>query len=815
MLGGQERLSAGVYTQFAVHQRSVVAGDRLFHEEEQNTKLGDGTTASNVLREAFDGRWSRQYTQYLAPPQKPQTYASLDFESKDSLRPIRPHTLLFHDSRINSQLLSAYLASGWSDKLNGYSMTVDYVGDERIDGLHCHKLKCSEGQNGKSFAYWFVWLARDRNLLPLREEWREPNWSEILPTGISFVEDLREIRPGQWIPFRATDLAFQKDSLNGLNVGHILLQWRKEVVVDRATFDPRVGDGLFSSVEVPAGTLVRVQDEHGDSAGEFKQPRTGNFELSLEKLRAMQHAADTNEDDEYDPKDATTPQRKTRIDAAFKVLRSDPPARQDERIKAALTILRNYLIFPTNTKKWALAIHELIQIGKPAIPRLIRELDETDHRADRGRELRALGFVLRGIGDPRAVPALIRALPYTLQPPSSDCGCSVRDHELLEFMQEHDHDHTNGGKHFGFGRPINEVLPALQKLTGIKQVVPGEQGDQEYKDVYHIFRDGSAEEIRKEQRLFLQFADRWADWWSKNWKTYVKDEAEAQVEQTEKTLQRLSEVAPKPPQAPAPGATGSANPAKEAAESTTEALVVAPDGRPVANADVQAYDTSRNIKTYRTDQRGAFRIPGKWLNADSDMYFLVSRKGESLGWHWLGTFQNADVEKPAVREPLKITLLPCNRTIDGTCVDRAGRPMAKVSLHVALLENGSNNPACCPPYPECLGHGISNAEGHYSIKVPEYKICNIVAEHPDYVPVETSYRDDHPGPQQIVLKEPAGTVRGRVVDASTGSPIRGAWIFAQAIQSRVGYAGFRESVSDDNGQYCARQHGPRILERVL
>ncbi len=525
-LGDRENLSAGVY---AVHERSVVAGERLFHEEEQKSKSADGTTASNLLRQAFDGRWSRHYTQYLAPPHKPQTYASLDFESKEWLRPIRPHTLLFHDSRINSQLLSAYLASGWFDKLDGHSMTVEYVGDERIDGLHCYKLKCSEGENGESFAYWFVWLARDRNLLPLRQESGGPAWSQELPTGISFVEDLREIRPGQWIPFRAIHLAHDKIDAKGLSAGHILLQWRKDVAIDRATFDPQVGDALFSSVEVPKGTLVRVQDEHDESVGQFQQPRTGNLELSLDKLRAMQHAAETNEDDEYDPKDATAPQRKTRIDAAFKVLRSVPPARQDERIEAALTILRNYLIFPTNTKKWALAIRELIEIGKPAIPRLIRELDETDHRADRGRELRALGFVLRGIGDPRAVPALIRALPYTLQPPSSDCGCSVRDRDLLKFMQEHDNDHTNFGKHFSFGRPINEVLLALQKLTGIKQVVPGEQGDQEYKDVYHIFRDGSAEEIRKQERLFLQFAERWAAWWSKNWKTYVKDEAEAQL----------------------------------------------------------------------------------------------------------------------------------------------------------------------------------------------------------------------------------------------------------------------------------------------
>lgn len=185
---------------------------------------------------------------------------------------------------------------------------------------------------------------------------------------------------------------------------------------------------------------------------------------------------------------------------------------------------------------------------------MIRELDETGRAADRECELRALGFVLRGIGDPRAVPALIRSLPYTLQPPHSDCADTVIDRALLKFMQEHDHDHTNFGNHFSIGRPINEILPALQKLTGIKQIVPGEQGDQEYKDIYGIFRGGNPEQARKQQRHFLQFAKRWADWWSKNWKTYLKDEAEAQLGQTNSALQRLSEVAPGPPQAPVPAA---------------------------------------------------------------------------------------------------------------------------------------------------------------------------------------------------------------------------------------------------------------------
>jgi hypothetical protein len=72
---------------------------------------------------------------------------------------------------------------------------------------------------------------------------------------------------------------------------------------------------------------------------------------------------------------------------------------------------------------------------------------------------------LRAIGDPRAVPALIRALPKTLLPSSSDYGLIVSDKELMAFMQTHDLDQGKG-EHFGLGRPEREIIGALHDLTG-------------------------------------------------------------------------------------------------------------------------------------------------------------------------------------------------------------------------------------------------------------------------------------------------------------------------------------------------------------
>jgi hypothetical protein len=105
-----------------------------------------------------------------------------------------------------------------------------------------------------------------------------------------------------------------------------------------------------------------------------------------------------------------------------------------EEIQEAIIALRNTDI--RNSKGWATAARRLTQIGKPAVPPLIEELDRTT--AD--RPLRSLGFTLRAIGDPRAVPALIRAIPRTLMPPGSDFGLRMDDPGLLAFLRKHDLD---------------------------------------------------------------------------------------------------------------------------------------------------------------------------------------------------------------------------------------------------------------------------------------------------------------------------------------------------------------------------------------
>lgn len=169
--------------------------------------------------------------------------------------------------------------------------------------------------------------------------------------------------------------------------------------------------------------------------------------------------------------------------------------------------------------EWAETLRSLIQLGSAAVPLLCEELDRTE-QTDRGM-LRSLPFILRGIGDTRSVPALIRAIPRCFGRDGSDMGYSCEDPELLSFLQKHDHhDHNSGlfgpDDDYSWGRPVNEVIPALRRLTG--------RGAGAFM-LAHVAadRNGERHDVLG-QRLYNQVAQDWAAFWEQNWKQFLADE---------------------------------------------------------------------------------------------------------------------------------------------------------------------------------------------------------------------------------------------------------------------------------------------------
>lgn len=152
-------------------------------------------------------------------------------------------------------------------------------------------------------------------------------------------------------------------------------------------------------------------------------------------------------------------------------------------------------------RRWAATIKELAAIGEPAVRQLIAALDETDHDVT----MQSLVFTLRVIGDARAVPAMIRALPRTATRASQDWA--PFDGQVLEESEEsYDLRRRDVYPLFVHGRSAHEITGALEELTGYTEGKDHLRGA-EAKNAVQIAR------VQEERR---QVAARWRSWWDEH-----------------------------------------------------------------------------------------------------------------------------------------------------------------------------------------------------------------------------------------------------------------------------------------------------------
>jgi len=193
------------------------------------------------------------------------------------------------------------------------------------------------------------------------------------------------------------------------------------------------------------------------------------------------------------------------------------PAEPSHRVAQIFAEFRQLSRTVDQTELWCTLMRELVAIGRDAVPQLCAELD----RSTEDRTLRRLAFAARAIGDARAVPALIRAIPKTLVPASSDYGLIVADGELATFMQKHDlNGGRRGGPYFDFGRPVREIFGALHKLT---------RQDFTDSELFGIHRSEDPRREWYQRRLFARQAERWQTWWELHWRELTDDAAYQRV----------------------------------------------------------------------------------------------------------------------------------------------------------------------------------------------------------------------------------------------------------------------------------------------
>ena len=161
---------------------------------------------------------------------------------------------------------------------------------------------------------------------------------------------------------------------------------------------------------------------------------------------------------------------------------------------------------------WCVLMQELVTIGPAAVPQICEELDRTKEQP----VLQRLCFALRAIGDPRAVPALIRAIPKNLRR-GGKIVVLVEDAKLAEFLRLHS---LKDGETLGCEQPARELFAALHALT--RQ----DLNDEEVERI-GFARGRRGQDV--ERRASFRHARLWQTWWEANWKKFTQDPAYSKV----------------------------------------------------------------------------------------------------------------------------------------------------------------------------------------------------------------------------------------------------------------------------------------------
>jgi RNA polymerase sigma factor (sigma-70 family) len=231
-------------------------------------------------------------------------------------------------------------------------------------------------------------------------------------------------------------------------------------------------------------------------------------------------------------------------------------------------------------------------------------------------------------------------------------------------------------------------------------------------------------------------------------------------------------------------------------EDTITGIVVDADGRPVKDVEVRAYLYGARLeKILRTDGQGQVQVPKKWDNRDSN-YTMIVEMGDRLGWYSLPDYSADNQGKPV--SSFRIRVLPRTKTIQGTLVDSKGRPLSRVAVKVQVLDGASYYP---PTGKDPLGEAVTDAQGRYSLRVPEFSHCQLVPVDPGIIRKRLIARPNQLDLGRVTVAD-AGAISGRVIDARSGRPVAGATVGAQLLSfSDYESGGFGDAQTDDEGRY--------------
>jgi beta-lactamase regulating signal transducer with metallopeptidase domain len=346
---------------------------------------------------------------------------------------------------------------------------------------------------GRTFAnardYW-KWVKEETKDVQdkLGAHWAAAHWKLATPAHLTVFSDYREIAPGVRWPMKCEHTVVLPRG-NSEKAGYRYLR-------AEGTFTDIIRE--FSIRDLAKAALPQQDDSITDRRFDPDISYAWKDSLPDRQLQAIYQAKLQKQHQEQDEERRINETPINSVADAMRIL-TDGPSTDPAKV-------------------WARAIKYLVDHKDESLPALIKQLDleQRDHPISK------IAFTLRAIGDRRAVPALIRALPRTLLPSRSDFGLVLDDSELSAFMQQHDQKGKVRGAsdYFDYGRAFREVICALHRLTG---------QDFDDMELNWVHLSEAPAQQAQQRAQFHQLAQRWVEWWQANWKSMVDDAAYAKV----------------------------------------------------------------------------------------------------------------------------------------------------------------------------------------------------------------------------------------------------------------------------------------------
>lgn len=137
------------------------------------------------------------------------------------------------------------------------TLNVQILGTEEFQGLECTRIILEIiDPKGTPRTRRELWLARDRNLIPVRSLGYTYRDSKEMPIAEAIVDEWQEVRPGVWFPRQAHYKRF--DSFTVRRKGQQKLSWQVKYNINSVHLDPQFPPDVFTTLKFPSGTKVTV-----------------------------------------------------------------------------------------------------------------------------------------------------------------------------------------------------------------------------------------------------------------------------------------------------------------------------------------------------------------------------------------------------------------------------------------------------------------------------------------------------------------------------------------------------------------------------